>query len=247
MSGEDGDVLDARSISLTRDGRSILENVSLRVGRGEFVCLCGPNGGGKTTFLKTALGLLEPDSGSVLVCGVPAAEGRSHVGYVPQRTSFDRDFPATVSEVIVANLRGRWPLRLGDSERRKAREALEQVGGAHLENRPLARLSGGESQRAFLARALVTGPSLLLLDEPTAGVDAQGRTELLDLLARIAGEQRVACLMVTHSRATVERVSRRVYYLDRIVVAAGSPAEVFGAEVVGLHDHRAHTPLCEED
>jgi ABC-type Mn2+/Zn2+ transport system ATPase subunit len=239
--------LEAEGVSVRLGGRTILEGVSLTVAPGEFACLCGPNGGGKTTFLKVALGLLPMSEGSVRIFGRTPSEARSQVGYVPQRTAFDRDFPATCGELVVANLRGSWPMRLREAERAVARATLRRVGGEHLLDRDLSRLSGGENQRAFLARALVREPSLLLLDEPTAGVDAQGRAEFLELLTGIAREGRVACLLVTHNRTTVEKVSRRVFYLDRRVVAEGSATEVLGPGSGELGDHTSHTPLCEEE
>jgi zinc transport system ATP-binding protein len=243
--------LEAHEVCVSAGGRSILENVSLRVECGQFVCLCGPNGGGKTTLVKAALGLLPLERGSIHVLGEPPSRGRRGVGYVPQRTSFDRRFPATVGDVIVANLRGRWPLRPRTAERRKAVDALARVGGEGLIDKPLAGLSGGETQRAFLARALVREPRLLILDEPTAGVDARGRGEFTDLLAEIAGARESACLLVTHNRAAIERLADAVIYLDHRVVASGSPARVFAEELSGLshsgHDHVASGPACEEE
>jgi ABC-type Mn2+/Zn2+ transport system ATPase subunit len=238
--------LEANALTVRRDDRLVLDRVSLRVGAAEFVCLCGPNGGGKTTFLKAALGLLRPSSGTIRVLGRSPEEARPGVGYVPQRTAFDRDFPATVGELIVANLRGRWPMRLRAEERGAAHAALEQVGAAHLMDRSLSQLSGGETQRAFLARALVKQPSLLLLDEPTAAVDAQGRAEILDLLAGMAARHTVACLMVTHSRTTIDRLSDRVFYLNQTILGSGRPGDVFGPGSGEVHDHDAHAPFCEE-
>jgi ABC-type Mn2+/Zn2+ transport system ATPase subunit len=248
---EGAPALEAKGVSVLVDGRPILENVSLTVDRGQFVCLCGPNGGGKTTFVKAALGLLPITTGSIEVLGDPPSRGRLRAGYVPQRTTFDRRFPASVADLIVANLRGRWPLHLRPSERRTAREVLARVGGEDLLDKPLAALSGGETQRAFLARALVREPDLLLLDEPTAGIDQQGRAEFLDLLARMAEEGKSACLLVTHNRAAIDRVAQKVVYLDRTVVAAGRPEEVFSGEgprlAVGRHDHHALGAVCEEE
>jgi zinc transport system ATP-binding protein len=248
---EGAPALEAKGVSVLVDGRPILEDVSLTVDRGQFVCLYGPNGGGKTTFVKAALGLLPITTGSIEVLGDSPQRGRLRAGYVPQRTTFDRRFPASVADLIVANLRGRWPLHLRSSERRTAREVLARVGGEDLLDKPLAALSGGETQRAFLARALVREPDLLLLDEPTAGIDQQGRAEFLDLLAEMAEEGKSACLLVTHNRAAIDRVAQKVVYLDRTVVAAGRPEEVFGAEgarlAVGRHDHHALGAVCEEE
>jgi len=244
--------LEADTLFVALGGHDVLEDISLRVDVGEFVSLCGPNGGGKTTFLKTSLGLITPRSGSIRLFDQPPSQARSLVGYVPQRTTFDRAFPATVGELIAANLRGRWPLRLRKAEREKALKLLCRVGGEGLIDKPLAQLSGGENQRAFLARALATEPSLLLLDEPTAGVDTRGREEFLDLIAEIASSRTVAGLVVTHNRTAIDRINGRVVYLDHKVLATGRAVEVFGDGTgsrfsPGGRDHLAHTPLCDED
>ncbi|MCZ7679630.1 MAG: metal ABC transporter permease [Sandaracinaceae bacterium] len=153
----------------------MLHDITFWIPKGEFVCLVGPNGAGKSTFLKTVLGLVEPTRGSVEILGKPIAEAHRAVGYVPQRKGFDRSFPARAVDLIVAAIRGKWPLRVTAAERERARAVLRRVGGEGLIDKDLAGLSGGETQRVFLARALVNDPVLLILDEPTAGVDARGR------------------------------------------------------------------------
>lgn len=232
-------------------GRTVLDGVSILVQRGEFVALCGPNGGGKTTLLKTVLGLVAPKAGTVEVLG--GRPGTSSVGYLPQRKSFSTDFPATAMELVVANLRGGWPFRIGTRNRETAQAALERVGAGHLADRTLSGLSGGETQRVFLARALATAPELLLLDEPTAGVDAQGRAEFLDLLEGLGRTGTITVVLVTHNVAAVRRLATRVFYLERRVVAEGRPDEVFprdngGAISSSRRDHAQHgSSLCEEE
>jgi ABC-type Mn2+/Zn2+ transport system ATPase subunit len=172
------------------------------------------------------------------------------VGYVPQVKTFNRVFPARVADVIAANRMGRWPLRLTTEERAHARAALEAVGGERLLDSPLAGLSGGEMQRAYLARALVNTPDLLLLDEPTAGVDARGRTEFLDLLADIASRRELAVVLVTHSASAVRRLARRMVYLHATVRAWGPPEEVLEREwelsaAFSGQDH-ANGSFCED-
>jgi ABC-type Mn2+/Zn2+ transport system ATPase subunit len=237
-------------LTVVLNGRRVLDEVTLSVGCGEFLCLLGPNGGGKTTFLKAVLGLVPVAAGTVEVLGRPAGRGGRAVGYLPQSKSFHREFPATAVELIVANLTGRWPARIGARERETARAALARAGGEHLLDAPLARLSGGETQRVFLARALVTEPGLLLLDEPTAGVDRRGRAEFLDLLAGIAERDDLAAVLVTHSEAAVRRLAERVAYLDRTLVAWGPPASVLEEDALGRgafaqHDHDG-VAACEE-
>jgi zinc transport system ATP-binding protein len=215
-------VLDVQSVCVDFGKRRVLDDVSFFVPKGEFLCLCGPNGAGKSTLLKTILGLIDPTSGEVVRSGT--------VGYVPQRKTFDRDFPATALELIVANLRGGWPIRVRDDEREKARKALSRVGGEKLIEKNLADLSGGETQRVFLARALVNNPVLIILDEPTAGVDVGGRQELLTLLEEISKSDELAAILVTHNIAAIARTAERILYLDGRVMAWGLPHELLGKE-----------------
>jgi ABC-type Mn2+/Zn2+ transport system ATPase subunit len=228
----------------------VLDGVSLDVAAREFLCLLGPNGGGKTTLLKAVLGLLAPRAGRILVLGEPPEKGRRRVGYLPQRKAFARGFPATAVDLIVAARRGAWPLRAREEEREAARRTLAEVGGEKLLDKALHALSGGETQRVFLARALVHAPELLLLDEPTAGVDSRGREEFLELLEGIAKQGRLAAVLVTHNLAAVRRLADRVVYLEHRVLADGSADEVLAhAELprAAGHDHAESGPLCEED
>jgi ABC-type Mn2+/Zn2+ transport system ATPase subunit len=236
-------VLVVDHLTVELGGRTILDDISFWIPKGEFVCLCGPNGAGKSTFLKTVLGLIPPTSGTIEILGKPPVKGRAAVGYVPQRKTFDREFPATSVELIVAALRGRWPVRVLHQEREKARRALERVGGGKLIDKPLAGLSGGETQRVFLARALVTDPALVILDEPTAGVDVKGRAEFLELLVEIKDSDVLAAILVTHNPAAVARTAERVVYLENKLVAWGLPEELLGQErltalAFGTKDHK---------
>lgn len=227
--GELPSIFEAKHVRVELGGRTILHDITFWIPKGEFVCLVGPNGAGKSTFLKTVLGLVEPTRGSVEILGKPIAEAHRAVGYVPQRKGFDRSFPARAVDLIVAAIRGKWPLRVTAAERERARAVLRRVGGEGLIDKDLAGLSGGETQRVFLARALVNDPVLLILDEPTAGVDARGRAEFVDLLAEVSASDELAAILVTHNIAAVARTAERVVYLqDGRVVAWGLPHEILG-------------------
>jgi len=237
-------VLDIKGVSKRFGEKVVLDNVTFHVPVGEFLCLCGPNGAGKSTLLKIVLGLVQADSGTIQIAGMPASQGRSRIGYVPQRKAFDRDFPASPIEVVVANLRGRWPLRITSEERDKAMEMLKRTGAAKLANAQMRDLSGGETQRVFLARALITNPDLLILDEPTAGVDVGGRAAIIDLMATISDSDVIGAILVTHNLQAVARCAERVLYLERTVKAWGLWSELSGehdltAIQMTTGDHRA--------
>ena len=237
-------VLDVRNVSKRFGDKIVLDDVSFYVPVGEFLCLCGPNGAGKSTLLKMILGLVRPDSGAITIGGMPVEKGRSKVGYVPQRKAFDRDFPASPVEVIVANLRGRWPLRIGAEERELAMTMLARTGATKLADAQMRDLSGGETQRVFLARALATKPDLLILDEPTAGVDVGGRAAIIDLMAEISGSDKIAAILVTHNLQAIARCAERVVYLEKTVKAWGLWSELSeDRELTAIQivsgDHRA--------
>jgi len=237
-------VLDVVGISKHFGDKVVLENVSFHVPVGEFLCLCGPNGAGKSTLLKIILGLVHADEGSILISGLPVEKGRSRIGYVPQRKAFDRDFPATPLEVIVANVRGRWPLRILPEDYDLAMAMLDKTGARKLANAQMRDLSGGETQRVFLARALATKPDLLVLDEPTAGVDVGGRAAIVDLMAEISASHSIAAILVTHNLQAIARCAERVVYLERNVKAWGLWSELSAdSELTAIQittgDHRA--------
>jgi ABC-type Mn2+/Zn2+ transport system ATPase subunit len=219
-------VLDIRNVSKRFGDKVVLEDITFHVPVGEFLCLCGPNGAGKSTLLKIILGLIHPDTGTVRISGLPVEKGRSKIGYVPQRKAFDRDFPASPIEVIVANVRGRWPLRITADERDLAMAMLTRTGATNIANAQMRDLSGGETQRVFLARALATKPDLLILDEPTAGVDVGGRAAIIDLMAEISASDSIAAILVTHNLQAIARCAERVVYLEKTLKAWGLWSEL---------------------
>jgi zinc transport system ATP-binding protein len=212
-----------------RGGPPALENVSLIVDQGTFLGIAGPNGGGKTTLLRLALGLERPASGSVRRFGAPAgARGGPRVGYLPQRAQIYSGTPVTVRELVEAGrLAVRGPLGpLRADDRLAVEEAIERVGLSDRANAPLRTLSGGLQQRAFIAKALATEPSLLALDEPTTGVDAESQETLATLLAELRSELGVTILYISHEFGAVEHVVSRLLLVRRRIVFDGEPAEL---------------------
>ncbi len=185
--------------------RLVLEDVSLEIERGAFLGILGPNGGGKTTLLKLVLGLLRPDRGRVRVLGLAPVAARGRVGYVPQYTRFDADFPILVEDaVLTARLgRGRTWGPATQADRAVAREALERVAMADQGGRRIGQLSGGELQRVLVARALATEPELLLLDEPTSSVDPRVGRTIYELLEQLGPE--MTRVVVSHDVGVLRR------------------------------------------
>jgi len=213
-----------------------LEDVSLEVAPGEFLALIGPNGSGKTTLVKAILGLVTPAAGAVRLFGKPPQQLNGEwkrVGYVPQIAQLDPRFPIRVFDVVLMGRYGHLGLirRPGSGDRKAAWRALEQVGMNDLAQRPIGRLSGGQRQRVLVARALATEPKLLLLDEPTTGVDVGTTEGLFDLLEALH-RQGMTILVVSHDVGVVAQHVNQVACLNRQLVAHGRPDEVLGGEVL---------------
>ena len=208
-------------------GPEVLRDVDLDIGRGEFVGIAGPNGGGKTTLLRLALGLERPRRGKALLYGEPADEfrGRARLAYLAQRTILGIDAPATVREVVAAGRVPRRPLarRWSAGDRAVVRSAIERVGLAERADTPVQRLSGGQQQRAYIAKALAGEPDLLVLDEPTAGVDADAQESFAALLERLHADLGVTILYVSHEFGAVEGFVERLVLVRGEVLFDGPP------------------------
>ena len=221
-------------------GPPALRGIDLDVDAGEFLAIAGPNGGGKTTLLRLALGLERPTHGTVRLFGEPPDRfrDRARLGYLAQRAQLGVQAPATVREIVAA---GRSPLnpfgRLGAADREAIDGAIERVGLAPFANRRLTRLSGGQQQRAFIAKALVADPKLLALDEPTAGVDVEAQEALAQLLARLHSELGVTILYVSHEFGAIEHVVERLVLVRERIVFDGPPASLPGVWHDPSHAH----------
>jgi len=224
-----------------RAGVRVLENVSLRVDAGEFVAIAGPNGGGKTTLLRLVLGLERPTAGSVRVFGRPSGRGAdgARIGYLPQRARLIGEAPVTVREVVSTGRlapAGIWgPLRR--AEREAVARAIETVGLTERADSPLRTLSGGMQQRALIAKALASEPTLLALDEPTTGVDAESQESLGALLEELREQLGVTILYVSHEFGAVEHVVDRIVLVRGGIVYDGPPSGLPGVWHDPSHTH----------
>ncbi len=220
--------LSVEGLTVAYDGEPVLWDVHLDLPCGQVMGVVGPNGAGKSTLLQTALGLLAPLAGRVLVHGEPLARRRDRVAYVPQRNSVDWDFPTTVLDVVLMGTYGRlgWFRRPGRKERAEALAALEMVEMVPLADRQISELSGGQQQRVFLARAFVQHADLLLMDEPFGGVDAKTERAIVSLLHDLRDRGKTL-LIVHHDLATVPEYFDSVTLLNREVIACGPVGEAF--------------------
>lgn len=208
-------IVEIKDVTFAYNGESILQDVSLDVREGDFIAMIGPNGGGKTTLLKLMLGLLKPDRGVIRVLGQSPRTVSSNIGYVPQDVNINRDFPITAVDVVSMGMlapqqRGR---RRQSSDRRVAMEVLEHLGVSALAERKIGSLSGGQRQRVFIARALATKPKLMLLDEPTASIDAKGQADFFRLLEALNKD--VTIVVVSHDLLVISRYAKSVACVNR--------------------------------
>ena len=208
-----GTLLTLRDVSLGYDGRAVLEHLSFTVACGECLALVGPNGAGKTTLLRGILGLIPVLAGQI---AYGFDRSTSPPGYVPQRETLDPIFPLTVFEVVLMGTYARLALLrpVGRRQRQLAAHCLEQVGLADLADRPFWALSGGQKQRVLIARALAVEPRILLLDEPTAGVDPGAATAIMDLIARLNRDQDLTVVLVSHHLRLVRSLVRSVLWVE---------------------------------
>tara|TARA_B100000315_G_scaffold225997_1_gene232627 strand:- start:3424 stop:4227 length:804 start_codon:yes stop_codon:yes gene_type:complete len=215
-----------------------LKEINLDINEGEFVGIIGPNGSGKTTILRAILGLLLPQTGTMQIfdcaCENLRCHHRARIGYLPQKGKIDRNFPITVIETV---LMGRYGVRglfrqIGKKDKAIALQALEDVGMQNFQNYPFGQLSGGQQQRIFIARALAQQPQVLLLDEPTTGIDTTTQHTILELVRRLHRELQLTILLVTHDINLISPFVDRLVLLNTRLFANGNPRDVLQYKIL---------------
>jgi zinc transport system ATP-binding protein len=232
----------------------VLKSIYLTCHPGKILGIVGPNGSGKTTLLNVIMGLIRPEKGTVRLFGrTPDRSSRLEIGYLPQISQADRAFPVTVRDVVLMGLYSRLGMfhRPGRKSLQTAMDLLHQVGMADLADRPFGALSGGQQQRAQIARALASRPRLLILDEPSTGIDSVAQEEFYELLARLRDEQGISAIMVSHDIGMITSQADQVACLNREIHYHGDPEfcltpeiqrKVFGDHMnVMLHDSACAT------
>lgn len=211
--------LSVENLNVSYSHHHVLEDISFQIERGQFVCVIGPNGGGKSTLLKALVGLLPIRSGTI-------RREAKNIGYVPQQLRIDSAVPLRVDEFLSLKLSKRRVWFGPGQTRTTAKKKLEEIGAAHLIDRQLSELSGGEFQRILIAYALLDNPDLLLLDEPMTGLDVRGGMSFDGLLHHLNDHAGMTILMVSHDLHLVEHVSDQVLCINRTVHCHGSPDQV---------------------
>jgi len=233
------DIINVQNVTVHNERTLALDDLSFTVRKGEFLSIVGENGAGKSTLVRVILGIAEPDHGKVDI----AESVRGKIGYLPQQSSAQRDFPASVQEVVLSGCVGakRFLPFYSRADKARARGNMEMLGITHLAKKSYRALSGGQQQRVLLARALCAADAVLLLDEPTAGLDPLVTKELYTTVHHLAAEHGMTVIMVTHDIPAAMQYSDRILHLATGLRFLGSPAEYaatplgasFGTEVQG--------------
>lgn len=247
-------VVSLKNINFSYENKPILRNINLDIQKGSFLGLVGPNGGGKTTLIQLILGLLPPDSGGISILGKPISKFKhwNRIGFVSQKAnSFNKGFPATVFEVVSMGLTTKigYLRFFNKNHKEKVMQALKQVDMEQYAKQNIGNLSGGQQQRVFIARALVGDPELIILDEPTVGVDYKNVDRFYTLLHELNTKEQITLLLVTHDTGVMTKFASNVACLNQTLHFHGNSeeytslsdkdlSEIYGHPVnVIVHDH----------
>ncbi|MDQ0299722.1 zinc transport system ATP-binding protein [Salibacterium salarium] len=235
-------IVKVTNVSLKYGNQTILENIDLNIEKGEFLGLVGPNGSGKSTLIKTLLGLITPNQGDIELFNKPLNKFRQweRIGFVSQKANtINTGFPATVYEVVSMGLYSKVGLLrfLNRKHKRKIDETLESVGMLEYKNRNIGELSGGQQQRVFVARALVSEPDILILDEPTVGVDTSSVQQFYQLLTKLNQEKHITLLLVTHDVGVMTSYVSNVACLNKTLHFHGTSKDFQESDLSSLYGH----------
>ena len=235
-------VIKIRDLHFNYGDVPILEDINIDIQQKEFIGMVGPNGSGKTTLLKIILGLLVPDHGTVEVLGKPPVQSVKNVGYMPQFAPFTRDFPISVEETVLMGRLGKTSSMgfFSKEDKQLAAESMEAVEVLDLRKRSIGSLSGGQLQRALIARALTCNPEIMILDEPTANVDMKVEKDIFDLLKKL--NEKITIIVVTHDIGFISQYIDRVACINRTLIC--HPTSELTGETIenlyGTHVHMVH-------
>lgn len=220
--------VEVEDLTVAYGEKPVLWDIDMSVTKGILMAIVGPNGAGKTTMIKSIMGLIKPVAGQIKIFGKPLSEQRDKIGYVPQRTSVDWDFPTTVIDTVLMGQYGAlgWFKRPGKKEKEKALKALEKVGMENFQDRQINQLSGGQQQRVFLARALGQDTDIYIMDEPFQGVDAMTERAIVEILQELRATGK-SVIVVHHDLQTVPEYFDWVTMLNVRRIASGPVEEVF--------------------
>ena len=245
--------IDIKNLTARLNDREILSGINLSLDEGKFMGIVGPNGSGKTTLLRVMLGIIKPASGDVLVFNDSTGDAakKGVFGYLPQHLNIDADFPATATEVVLMGLQRRWLRRTSDADMEKARAMLLTMGVAGCEERLFGALSGGQQQRVSIARALINSPKILILDEPSTGIDVVGQEDFYHLLKGLQKKLNLTIVMVSHDIGVITAYVDEIACLNRTLHYHGSPLGALDEKVLrGLYGKSMeiimHTKFCEK-
>lgn len=230
-------IIELKNVSFHYNGAAVIDRVSFAVKEGDYVGIIGPNGGGKTTLMKIILGLLRPISGTISVFGEKSGSiaARTQIGYVPQRaSSYHMNFPATIEEVVRSGRTAKigFLKTFGKDDERAVNNALEMTGLIPLRKRLIGALSGGETHKVFLARALAAEPKILILDEPEAGIDIAAQEQFYSLLDDLNQKNGLTVFFISHDIELISHTVKSVLCLNRRLLCYGSPKEFIKEEYI---------------
>ncbi|MFA5024312.1 MAG: metal ABC transporter ATP-binding protein [Patescibacteria group bacterium] len=245
-------VLSIENLSFSYGTTDVLNDISFKIDKGDFVALVGPNGAGKTTLIKVILGLENKYLGQIKLFGINAKRfcDWNKVGYLPQRVNtFNPLFPATVNEVVGLGLLSQksYPKKFNKDDAEKIESILDFLGITDLKNRPIAELSGGQQQRVFLARALVSNPEFLIMDEPSTALDPETRDTFFKLIEKLNKEKGTTIVMITHDTTQVGQYANELLYLDKKIIFYGPFADFcHSPEMEKYFGHFAQHLICHQ-